>query len=206
MLRLAELAESIHHRIMEEAAREGRRAATLPVGGSDYLGVLGYLAAAVELRTQLPAIDRIVLAIGSGGTAAGLAIGTALLDWPVTVEAASVSSLESEAATDIHRLVDETAAQLGVPTPELPHVRVTDRAVGFGYGLPSPAVWEAIRLFGRTEGIALDPVYTGKAAAALVEAVRAGEIPATETVVFLHTGGMPGLFAYMPELVKEIAG
>ena len=199
--------EATHRQIVEEAAREGRRVVTFPVGGSNPLGVLGYLTAAAELKEQLADVDvdvdRIVLAIGSAGTAAGLAIGTALLDWPVMVDAASVSNPAPESAGDIKRLVDETAALLEVPTPALAHVQVTDRTLGSGYGLPSPAVWDAIRLFGRTEGITLDPVYTGKAAAALVEGVRTGEIPATETVVFLHTGGLPGLFGYASEFIDE---
>lgn len=198
-----EQTEATHQQILEEAAKEERRVVTLPVGGSNRLGALGYLAAAVELRNQLAEVDRIVLPIGSAGTAAGLAIGTALLDWPIVVDAASVSSPAPDSLADIERLVGEAAALLDVPVPPLPHVRVTDRALGPGYGLTTPAVWDAIRLFGRTEGITLDPVYTGKAAAALVAAVRADEIPDTETVVFLHTGGLPGLFGYAPELIKE---
>jgi D-cysteine desulfhydrase family pyridoxal phosphate-dependent enzyme len=199
-------ADAVYQRITEEASREGRTVATLPVGGSNALGVLGYAAAAAELQSQLAEVDRIVCPVGSAGTAAGLAIGTALLRWPVTVDAASVSDSVKESLAEIERLVGDAAALLSVPIPVLDHVRVTDRALGSGYGLPTPAVWEAIRLFGRTEGITLDPVYTGKAAAALIDAVCVGDIPATETVVFLHTGGLPGLFGYAPELIEEAGG
>ncbi|MFG3423299.1 1-aminocyclopropane-1-carboxylate deaminase/D-cysteine desulfhydrase [Micromonospora sp. NPDC049460] len=198
--------DATHRQIVAEAAKEGRRAVTLPVGGSNPLGVLGYLTAAAELREQMEGADRIVLPIGSAGTAAGLAIGAALLDWPVRIDAASVSEPAADASAVIHKLVGETATMLGVPAPALTRVHVTERALGLGYGLPSPAVWEAIRLFGRTEGITLDPVYTGKAAAALIDAARAGDIAATETVVFLHTGGLPGLFGYAPDLIKEAEG
>ena len=72
--------------------------------------------------------------------------------------------------------------------------------------MPTDGVWEAIGLFGRTEGITLDPVYTGKAAAALIDAIRTGDIEPDETVVFVHTGGLPALFGYAPELVVAITG
>ncbi|WP_327119833.1 D-cysteine desulfhydrase family protein [Nocardia sp. NBC_01730] len=202
-------AEATYQRIVEELSSAGRKVVPLPIGGSDGVGVLGYLAAAIELRDQLAKVaktNRIVCAIGSAGTAAGLALGTALLDWPVIVDAASVSNTVPECSADIERLVSDAAALLGVRAPRLDHVRVTDRALGDGYGLPTPVVWDAIRLFGRTEGITLDPVYTGKAAAALIDAVRTGDIPATETVVFVHTGGLPGLFGYAPELIEEAQG
>lgn len=192
-------------RLIEEAAADGRTVATLPVGGSSAVGVLGYVAAAVELHEQViqHAPDRIVCAIGSAGTVSGLALGAALLDWPVTVDAAAVSPSAASKLDDVRRLVGETADLLGVTTPSLDQVRVTDRALGPGYGVPTDEVWEAIRLFGRTEGITLDPVYTGKAAAALIGAIRTGDIEPTETVVFVHTGGLPGLFGYAPELVEQ---
>jgi D-cysteine desulfhydrase len=195
-------------RLVEEAAAEGRKVAMLPVGGSSAVGVLGYVAAAAELHEQAAehAPDRIVCAVGSAGTASGLALGAALLDWPVTVDAAAVSPAAESKLDDIRRLAGETAALLGEPAPPLDRVRVSDRALGPGYGVPTEEVWEAIRLFGRTEGITLDPVYTGKAAAALIGAIRDGDIEADETVVFLHTGGLPGLFGYAPELVAAVTG
>jgi D-cysteine desulfhydrase len=82
--------------------------------------------------------------------------------------------------------------------PELDHVTPDDSALGEGYGVPTDEVWAAMRLFARTEGLVLDPVYTGKAAAGLVAGVRPGE-----TVEFWHTGGSPGLFGYAPELAVE---
>jgi D-cysteine desulfhydrase family pyridoxal phosphate-dependent enzyme len=193
-----------YNRVVREAAAAGRTVATLPIGGSNELGVLGYLAAAVELRDQLGSatVDRIICPAGSCGTAAGLALGVALLDWPVIIDAAAVSGPVEDKIEDIRRLVNEAAELLREPPPDLDRVRVTGRALGPGYGVPTEQVWEAIRLFGRTEGITLDPVYTGKAAAALVDAVRCGEIGADQTVVFMHTGGMPGLFGYGPELYE----
>jgi 1-aminocyclopropane-1-carboxylate deaminase/D-cysteine desulfhydrase-like pyridoxal-dependent ACC family enzyme len=193
-----------YERVVREAEAAGRTVATLPIGGSNGVGVLGYLAAAVELRDQLgsEAADRIICPVGSCGTVAGLALGTALLDWPVVIDAVAVSPPVEDKPAEIRRLANEAAGLLREAPPGLDHVRVTGRAVGPGYGIPTEEVWEAIRLFGRTEGITLDPVYTGKAAAALVDAVRGGEIGAGETVVFLHTGGLPGLFGYAPELFE----
>ncbi|MEU8896220.1 D-cysteine desulfhydrase family protein [Nocardia sp. NPDC048505] len=201
-------AEAAAGRLVAELRAQGHRVASLPVGGSNAIGVLGYLACAMELRHQLrdrgEDATRIVCAIGSAGTAAGLALGAALLGWPVTVNAASVSNSAPECLADLDRLVGDAAELLEVPHPRLDHVQVTERAIGDGYGVTTNAVWDAIRLFGRTEGITLDPVYTGKAAAALIEAIRGDEIHTSETVVFLHTGGLPGLFGYVPELIDEV--
>jgi D-cysteine desulfhydrase len=184
----------------QEAARTAAalatsRSMTLPVGGSSGLGVLGYVVAAQELAAQLAgrSVDRIVCAAGTGGTVAGLALGGTI---PIT--AVSVSREEKATREDIRRLVGLAAAELGTEPPALDHVRVDAGALGPGYGVPTDEVWAALRLFARCEGIVLDPVYTGKAAAALVADVRPGE-----TVVFWHTGGLPGLFGYAPDLVAE---
>ena len=171
------------------------RTVTLPVGGSSGLGVLGYVAAAAELQAQLGdrAVDRIVCALGSGGTVAGLALGASTPITAVTV------SRKADAAMAVVEEVAGLAAQvLKTEKPKLDHVTADDRALGEGYGVPTDEVWAALRLFARTEGIVLDPVYTGKAAAGLVRGVRPDE-----TVVFWHTGGAPGLYGYAPDLVAE---
>lgn len=179
---------------------EHDRVVTFPLGGSNGLGVLGYVAAADELLGQLGDrdIDHIVVAAGTGGTAAGLALGLALAGRPITVEAACVAHQPTETRANIERLAAAAAELLGVPLPSLDHVVVSDRTLGPGYGVPTDVTWAAIRLFARTEGITLDPVYTGKAAAALVTSVAAGE-----QVVFMHTGGVPGMFGYAPELIEQ---
>lgn len=170
---------------------------TLPVGGSSGLGVLGYVAAAQELTEQLgdQRVDRIVCAAGSGGTAAGLALGT---ETPIT--AVSVSRDAAGTREKIEQAAGLAAKELDIDVPELDHLTVDDSALGEGYGLPTDDVWRALRLFARTEGIVLDPVYTGKAAAALVAGIRAGE-----TTVFVHTGGVPAVFGYAPDFVVESA-
>lgn len=170
---------------------------TLPVGGSSGLGVLGYVAAARELTEQLgdQRVDRIVCAAGSGGTVAGLAMGT---DTPIT--AVSVSRDADGTREKIEQAAGLAAKELDIDAPALDHLSVDDSAVGEGYGLANDDVWAALRLFARTEGIVLDPVYTGKAAAALLSGVRSGE-----TVVFMHTGGVPAIYGYAPDLVAEAA-
>jgi D-cysteine desulfhydrase family pyridoxal phosphate-dependent enzyme len=168
---------------------------TLPVGGSSGLGVLGYVAAVQELKEQLDGrrVDRIVCGSGSGGTVAGLAIGA---DIPIT--AVSVPRDAEGTLGKIEEAAGLAAEVLGIDPPKLHHVDVDDSALGEGYGLPTDEVWSALRLFARTEGIVLDPVYTGKAAAALAAGVRPGE-----TVVFVHTGGVPGIYGYAPDFVAE---
>ncbi|MGH3623880.1 MAG: pyridoxal-phosphate dependent enzyme, partial [Sciscionella sp.] len=174
--------------LLAQADAEGRRVATFPIGGSNGLGGLGYVTAAAELLDQVAELgytaDRIVLAQGSGGTAAGLAVGTALLGWVGKLEIACVARPARESADEAWRLVNEISCMLGVEPPRPDHLHWTHGALGPGYGVPTEQVWEALRTFGSTEGIALDPVYTGKAAAVLLETVRTGEIGARETVVF----------------------
>ena len=198
----------VYDALLAELTAAGRRVATFPVGGSDGVGVLGYVAAAVELRDQLDAAgiraDRVVTAVGSAGTAAGLALGLALLDWPVRLDAVCVSHTAEESTADITRLVGEAAGVLGVPVPALDQLRVDDAFVGPGYGLPTEEMWAALRTVARTEGIALDPVYTGKAAAGLLAGIAAGEIGPDETVVFLHSGGLPGLFGYARDAAESM--
>jgi D-cysteine desulfhydrase family pyridoxal phosphate-dependent enzyme len=171
-----------------EKLAASRNAATFPVGGSNSVGILGYVVAAQEIHAQQPDADKIVTPIGSAGTAAGLAAGIKALDWDVTLVGACVSHTADESREDVRRLAGDV------------DIQITDRAVGPGYGRPTPEMWDAVRLFARTEGITLEPVYNGKAAAAMVDMIRNGEIGADETVVFLHTGGLPGLFAYAPDL------
>ncbi|WP_329790144.1 D-cysteine desulfhydrase family protein [Lentzea sp. DG1S-22] len=179
------------------------RAVTLPVGGSNGLGTLGYVNAAAELVGQLTELGigtaTVVVPDGSGATAAGLALGTELLGWPGTVHAASVSHPAAEAGRELRALAAEAAALLGEPAPGLAGVTVTDDTIGPGYGVPTPEMWSVLKLFAETEGVVLDPVYTGKAAVKFREIAAASDVP----VVFLHTGGLPGFYGYAPEAVAQ---
>ena len=201
--------EATYQRLLAEAAAEGRIVMTSPVGGSNGLGTLGYVAAAAELIDQLDARGissaRLVVPQGSGATAAGVVLGTALLGWPGRVSIASVSHPAKEAHEDLVRLVGEASALLGVEAPGLDDLAIDDGSIGPGYGVPTPEVWSALRLFASTEGVLLDPVYTGKAAAALVGWAERGELTGDEPIVFLHTGGLPGLYGYAPEAIAAVS-
>jgi D-cysteine desulfhydrase family pyridoxal phosphate-dependent enzyme len=179
------------------------KAVTLPVGGSNGLGALGYVAAAIELVGQLRERGignaTIVVPQGSGATAAGIALGTELLDWPGTVHAASVSHNKEDAEQELRQIAADAAELLGSGKPELGHVTVTDDTIGPGYGVPTQDMWDVLKLFGETEGVILDPVYTGKAAAKFRGIAPTSEVP----LVFLHTGGLPGFYGYAPEAVAQ---
>jgi D-cysteine desulfhydrase len=173
----------------------------IPVGGHGWLGCLGYVRAAIELDEQAHALGighaRVVLAAGSGGTLAGLLAGLALLDSPLRPLGIDVGRLWKGFPDSIARVAGEICARLGRPhaftpaqVPLIEGVYVGDR-----YGQPSPAAMRAIRRLAETEGILLDPVYTGKAFAGLLDLVAQDAIGRNEPIIFLHTGGLPALFA-----------
>ncbi|WP_043848529.1 D-cysteine desulfhydrase family protein [Amycolatopsis keratiniphila] len=196
-----------YDRLITEAAAEGRQVATFPVGGSDGVGALGYVAAAREIDGQLAELGitkaRLVAPHASGGTSAGLVVGTADLD-RLTLDIACVSHPVDEALDNLADLTIAASALLGTEPPSLDGLRIDDRTIGPGYGIPTGETWDAVRLFGRTEGIALDPVYTGKVGAALIRWAAEGHFAPDEHVVFLHTGGLPGLYGYAPEFADAV--
>jgi D-cysteine desulfhydrase family pyridoxal phosphate-dependent enzyme len=169
---------------------EGRRPYPIPVGGASAVGALGYVTAANELTAQLADLDLVVVADGSGGTHAGLAVGLG--------DHRRVLGVDVGARPDLDEAVPAKAAEVaslaGMPPPAgAPAVDHGQR--GDGYGSMTDACREAIDLAARTEGLLLDPVYTGKALAGLTAARRHGRVEADTRTVFLHTGGMPALFA-----------
>ncbi len=190
---------------MEEVA-DGLRATgakpyVIPGGGSSRIGALGYVSAALELIYQANQrglkVDHIVHATGSGGTQSGLLAGLAGLDAGVPVHGISVRRPKGRQEDGVHELAQETAALVGVKggVPRQA-VMVDDNYIGEGYGLPTPETVEAIELLAATEGILLDPVYTGKGMAGLIGLVGQGVFKDTDNVVFLHTGGAAALFGY----------
>lgn len=189
----------------ERLGAQGRRAHKIPVGGATPVGCLGYVDAARELGSDIAnlgdSVWRVVFASGSGGTHAGLIAGFA--GGGPRLYSVAVAQPD-ELPRIVSKLATKTAALLGEPvTYEAADVEVDSRFWGGHYGDETPASLDAIRLFARTEGILLDPVYTGKAAAGLIEMCRSGEIGNDEKVIFLHTGGAPSLFAsaFMGKLV-----
>lgn len=188
---------------LAELAAQGRRPYFIPVGGSNGLGSLAYRDAVTELAAQAEAlgrrIDHIVLPTGSGGTHAGILAGVAQLGLGCRVHGISVSRSQEQAGEIVSGLVREIFALEGGSGGEAIQPQIDAAQIGPGYGQPTDAMIEAVELTARTEGILLDPVYTGKAMAGLMALVRSGAIAPDETAVFWHTGGAPGLFAY-PEV------
>lgn len=185
--------------VVGEEAAAGRTAYVIPVGGSSPVGSLGYVSGTAELVDQLRSIgsspSRLYYASGSRGTQAGLTLGAKLSAAPYELWGIAVSAGEPEKIERARHAANDAAVLLGVATRVTHADLFTDQGfIGEGYGIPTTAGLDAIDLLARTEAILLDPVYTSKAFSALVQHVRSREIPPTDTIVFLHTGGMPALF------------
>lgn len=185
--------------VVTEENAAGRVPYVIPVGGSSSVGVFGYVSGSVELVEQLSesgvAPSRLYYASGSRGTQAGLTLGAKLCAAPYRVYGVAVSGGEPEKIERAKRIANEAAARLGLSERLEFSDLITDQGfIGEGYGIPTGAALEAIRILAATEAIVLDPCYTSKAMAALIAHVRSGALPPSETVVFLHTGGMPALF------------
>ncbi len=192
----------------DELAAEGRRGYIIPGGGSNALGALGYVSCAQEIMAQAfeksIQFDHLVCASGSGGTHSGLLVGMRAMGSSIPVTGISVRRPVPEQEDLIGGLATDTREFLGLPS-ELAEgeVRIFDDYVGPGYSIPTDEMAEAVRIFARTEGILLDPVYTGKAAAGLLDLIQKGYFRKGEKVLFLHTGGSPGLYAYQDVILAE---
>jgi D-cysteine desulfhydrase len=173
----------------------------IPGGASTPLGASGYAAAVLELLGQCArehlSFENLVVASGSGGTHGGLLAGKGLFGFPGTILGVSTRHPTARQKSHIESLARETLAFLeSDATIPAEWVNVADDWVGPGYSIPDERTLEAIRLFANEEGILLDPVYTGKAAAGLIGMIRRGDLPKGRKVLFWHTGGWPALFAY----------
>jgi D-cysteine desulfhydrase family pyridoxal phosphate-dependent enzyme len=187
--------------VMASLRARGERPYLIPVGGSSGVGALGYVAGTRELAGQLAAASvpatRLYYASGSRGTQAGLELGWRLFSPPYQLAGIAVSGGEDEKRVRAARVATEAAALLGVGVAVNPgELRTNQDHIGEGYGIPTPGGLEAIRLLATRDGVLLDPTYTAKAMAALIADVRAGTIASDEAIVFLHTGGVPALFAH----------
>jgi len=180
---------------------EGRTPYVIPGGGSNALGGLGYVACTQELQQQLfeqdLQIDRVLVGSGSSGTHGGMVAGFLGNHLDIALTGVGVSRDPEDQAPLVRREAQAVCdlLELGITVPE-------DKVHCVGgywqpkYSVPNDAMVEAVQLMARTEGILLDPVYTGKIVAGLIGMVRDGSITSREEVLFLHTGGMPSLFAY----------
>ncbi len=187
--------------IADEVSKAGGTPYLVPIGGSNAVGASAYAYAIREMQEQADqigaSIGSIVLATGSCGTHAGLLAGVIAEASAISVQGVSVSKPAAELHPRVLALTADTLSAIGSSlTPDPATVKIDDRFVGQGYGLPTEEMREAVTLFARTEGILLDPVYSGKAAAGLIQLIREGSLGYGGDVLFWHTGGSVGLFAY----------
>lgn len=184
----------------------GRRPYLVPYGGSNELGALAFAAALFELNSQTDVrqFTHIVFASSSGGTQAGLILGQRMLSWNGQLLGIGIDKDEADAPPLHHSilsLVHRTAGLLGMEQTFTAHDVILNHAfLGGGYGVVGDLEREAIALVARTEGILLDPVYTGRAMGGLIHMIRTGDITDDDRVIFWHTGGTPALFAYANNL------
>jgi D-cysteine desulfhydrase len=198
---------------MEEIAGEvrgrGERPYVIPYGGSNGIGALGYMAAAAELQEQLEGSGiedpAMILASSSGGTQAGLVAGAAVCGLRARIMGISIDKGEREEVAyeeEMAAIANASLERAGWETRVQPSAfTVKYGSLGGGYGVVGDPEREAISLVARTDGILLDPVYTGRAMGALIAMIRDGEISAAETIIFWHTGGSTALFSYASDLL-----
>jgi L-cysteate sulfo-lyase len=188
--------------LVDRLRGEGRRPFLVPLGASDGIGSLGYVNCAAEILAQAVDIGadvgHIVLCTGSAGTHGGLLTGLRLDGSAVAVIGVSSSEPSDIKVAKVAGVCRQVLDRLG--EPDLPGledgIEVSDRYVGEGYGYSTRGAEDAIRLAAETEGLVLDPVYTGKAMSGLIDMVGSGRFDDGRDVLFLHTGGSPALFAY----------
>jgi L-cysteate sulfo-lyase len=187
---------AIAEQVAEELRQRGARPAVIPFGGSSVLGARGYAECGRELLAQQPDLETVVVAVGSGGTMAGLV---------AALGSTRVLGVHCGAIADPARTVSELASGLsGEPCPP-PDLRLRLDQVGDGYGALTEQTMAALTLAARTEGIVLDPIYTGRALAGLMAAVKDGGIASGQRTIFLHSGGLPGLFGHAATVAKAEA-
>lgn len=181
---------------------QGKNPYIIPGGASNAIGALGYAACAEETMGQLNdlhlKVDHIILPSGSAGTHAGMVAGMTGINACIPISGINVSRPKAIQEDLVFQLSVETAEKLGVKgSVAREDIVCFDHYVGPGYSLPTDAMVEAVKLFAVKEAILLDPVYSGKAAAGLIDLVRKGHFPKGSNVLFLHTGGSPALYVYM---------
>ena len=188
--------------LAERLRSEGRKPYVIPGGGSNAIGALGYVTCALELVDQANDrgldIDTLVTATGSAGTQAGLVAGLEGARAGIPVLGIGVRAPKAPQEDKVFRLAEQTAELLGIPgAVKREAVLANCDYVGAGYGVPTAGMIEAVTLLARSEGILLDPVYSGKGMAGLIDLIRQGRWRKGQNVVFLHTGGAVGLYGYL---------
>jgi D-cysteine desulfhydrase family pyridoxal phosphate-dependent enzyme len=180
----------------EDAKNAGKKPYLIPYGGSSAIGAVGYLEAMRELKDQGYDPDWIIFASSSGGTHAGMALGARLFGMKAKVLGIGIDNLNLNFSATIANLANETSSQLSLDIRLNPaDIRLNEDYCQSGYGKLLHAEIEAIKLFASHDGILLDPVYTGRAAAGMLDLIRKGFFKPEEQILFWHTGGTPALFA-----------
>ena len=194
--------------VVEREKAAGRKPFLIPIGASDEYGSVGYVAAMEEIDNQMKAqglrADRVVFASSSFGTQAGMIVGAKALGFKPAITAIAIDSPKKELQEGVASIADKVASRLGLGLSFKPDEIIGyDGYLGGGYAVLGEPEKEAIALAGRTEGLLLDPVYTGRAMAGLIDLVRKGEFAKSETILFWHTGGAAALYAYADGLLGE---
>jgi D-cysteine desulfhydrase len=197
--------EAVAAEVESQVRAAGRRPYLIPVGASNAVGAAGFVAAMEELDAQAKAralrVDRVVFASSSFGTQAGLCVGAKAVGFGGQLAAIAIDSRRDELQAGVAAIATATIRRLGREMAFGPgEVVAYDGYLGAGYAVMGAPEREAISLVARSEGILLDPVYTGRAMAGLIDLIRTGVFGKDETIVFWHTGGSAALFAYAEEL------
>jgi L-cysteate sulfo-lyase len=200
--------DSVMAELAAEVQAEGGTAYIIPGGASNPVGALGYVGCAEELLQQCDeqdvAFDHVVLASGSAGTHAGLAAGLRASGSGMPILGIGVNVPRDEQETKVYDLAAATADYIGRAGCVARDDIVADcNYVGPGYGEPTAGMNEAVLMLARLEGLLFDPVYSGKALAGMIDYIRTGRFEPGQKIVFLHTGGVAGLFAYADTLTIE---
>ncbi len=182
--------------VFEDVQNAGRKPYLIPYGGSNPTGAVGYVNAMLELAEQGVHPDWIVFPSSSGGTQAGMLVGARMSGFTGKILGISVDEEAGVLKRRVADLATATAGYLGQPWIfSADDVLVNDAYTGAGYAVMGEPEIEAIRLFARQEALLVDPVYTGRAAAGMIDLIRKGFFKQSDTVLFWHTGGGPALFA-----------
>lgn len=193
----------IMHDIEEELKSEGKRGYSIPAGATNSIGIWGYINAAKEIKNQTPDFDRIIVPVGTGGTYAGLFIGKKLFDLKAVICGVNVEEDREYFVDRIGEIIEEWNRKFDNPISYSQNeIEIIDGYQGKGYSKFGEKEIEVIKRLAKSEGIILDPVYTGKAMRGLISEVKKGNFDEKERILFIHTGGIFGLLARTDEFGK----